>query len=62
MSFFLLPYLATEVLETALVQFHVISLHLFFLFILLCLAGSMWDLSSLTRDGTCAPCSESMES
>ena len=30
MSFFPLPYLATEVLETALVQFYVISLHLFF--------------------------------
>ena len=28
-----------------------------------CLAAqAMWDLNSLTRDGTCAPCSGSMES
>ena len=37
-SFFPLSHLATEVLETALVQFHVISLHSFFFFNLFCCA------------------------
>ena len=34
----------------------------FFLFFFLATPHGMWDLSSLTRDQTCAPCSGSTES
>ena len=40
---------------------YLLSELLLFLFVFLCL-HSMWDLSSLTRDGTCALCNGSVDS